>query len=182
MGKKVARYLNIDGIMFSQKDDIWLTKVPSHIYMVMLKSKAQSGSFDTNPFYFEAFDMNHLDVSVNGESFPSRAITTKFDKEQYKTGITQIYTNLLQNKEIAPSITLNDFVHGSAIFSINLEPELRVMNNSVFPLEKSANVRMEVGFAKPTPDVISLILYASFPEIISIDHSRAVSLEQTKTW
>ena len=156
-------------------DDAFIGRIPAHLYMVLTKAKAQAGRYDLNPLMLESFNLNRIDVNINGESFPASIVEPKFSNKTYRSHITQLYMNLMKNKDVAPSITLDEFLNGTCIIDVSLEPELRSLNNAVFPITKQGNLRVNLGFAKALEEVVSLIVYARFPAEISVDHGRAVS-------
>ena len=49
-------------------------QIPDKIYLCMVETKAYDGSSDTNPFYFQHFNVNYVTYLLNNRSIPNQPI------------------------------------------------------------------------------------------------------------
>ena len=140
-------------------DNIYQGRIPSRIIMALVSTKAMVGDMSKNPFNFQHFNVNYLDVIVNGKSLPlDRPLEPDFEKGQ----CSMAYYTLFDNG--CPCIiTPKKFQNGYTMYQF-------------FPttIKEGGNVRIELHFAKPLTETVTLIIYASFPKTYKIDASRSV--------
>ena len=64
-------------------DNIYQGRIPSRIIMALVSTKAMVGDMSKNPFNFQHFNVNYLDVIVNGKSLPlDRPLEVDFENGQ----------------------------------------------------------------------------------------------------
>ena len=164
-------------------DDIFQNIVPTKVIICMVSNEALSGSYKKNPFNFHHFNVNFVEVSVDGESVPGRAIQTKFSESSYTSHYVGAYLSLSRGHlpgQEEHSIERFDYGNGYALFSFDLEPEIKVDKNDedeFWPASRKGSMRVEMHFDKALSETISVIVYGTFPKTIKVDHTRAVVLE-----
>ena len=163
-------------------DDIFQNVVPTKVMICMVSNEALSGSYKKNPFNFQHFNVNFVEVSVDGESVPARAIQTKFKGTSYTSQYVTAYTSLSRSHlpgQVEHSIERFDYGNGYAIFMFDMEPEIKADKNDedeFWPASRKGSMRIEMKFDKALSETISIIVYGTFPKTIKIDHTRAIVL------
>ena len=66
------------------------------------------------------------------------------------------------------NVKRNDYVKGYCLYALEIDPYYS------FNVKRQGHCRLEMKFAKPLPESVTLILYATFQEILNIDSSRSV--------
>ena len=164
-------------------DDVFQNMVPTKVIICMVSNEALSGSYKKNPFNFQHFNVNFIEVSIDGESVPGRALKTKFTDSLYTSHYVGAYLSLSRGRlpgEEEHSIERFDYAKGYALFAFDMEPEIKADKNDedeFWPASKKGNMRVALQFDKALPETVSVIVYGTFPKTIKIDHTSAVVLE-----
>ena len=66
------------------------------------------------------------------------------------------------------NVKRNDYIKGYCLYALEIDPYYS------FNIKRQGHCRLEMKFAKPLPESATLILYATFPEILNIDSTRSV--------
>jgi hypothetical protein len=165
------------------KDDIFQNMIPVRVIICFVSNEALSGSYHKNPFNFQHYMANFIEVSVDGESVPGRALQTKFGSDFQDGNFIAAYLSLSRAVTLGKeehSISRSDYANGYTFFMFDLEPEIRSENgedDEFWPMAKRGHLRVEIHFDVGLPETISILMYGEFPKIIKVDHARNVLLE-----
>ena len=85
----------------------------------MVENKAYDGSSDTNPFYFQHFNVNHIAYLLNNRSIPNHPLKPNFKTKNY----VDCYSTLFRGGK-SPNISYEEFSKGAALFEIDIATEL----------------------------------------------------------
>lgn len=159
-------------------DQVWNGQLPRRMLMVMVDNAAENGSFSTNPFKFEHFEVNELTCNVNGENYPPVPMTPDFSKKQVK----EEYQNLFDSMEqVLTRPTLNitpeEFISGYTIFCWNFAPDFADGCSTHWNVVKRGYCRMRLVFANVLPKVISVLFIAEFDNLVQVDKDRNVTTD-----
>ena len=158
-------------------DDLFHSYIPNKLIITMVTSVAMNGNYTKNPFNFQNFDVNSIAVYVNGESLPTRPMKINYNgNKSTDANYVEAYQSLFMGngklgQDCGLNITRNDFVSGYALYLFNLS------NLQDEWYLKQGNTRLEIQYAKPLPETISLIAYGEFPQFIEIDSARNIILQ-----
>ena len=144
-------------------EDLFQGSVPSKLIVGLVSSEAYSGSYKKNPFNFRHYDCSSLGFYVDGQSYPSHPLQPNFEADQY----TDCYRTLTHFREDI-NITLDDYQNGYCLYVLDIDPYY------TFNTKRRGHCRLEIKFAKALPESVTLMVYATFPEVLSINQSRAV--------
>ena len=118
-------------------------------------------------FTFAHYDCNYVAFNVDGRSVPSVQYEPNFESKQYVSS----YTGLGMEDKQNCLITKEDFSGGYAIYAFNVTPHV---DRHCLPLIKKGHIRLEVKFAKPLPEAVTVVCYAHFQGLMTTDSSREV--------
>jgi hypothetical protein len=179
----IKRFTVAQGTYDFTKDDVFQNLIPIKLILCMVNNEALNGSFQKNPFNFKNYKVNFVEVSIDGESVPSRALQMKFGNNEEDGNYIDAYLSmtkgLLSGYE-DHSITREDYNSGYTFFVFDLEPELLPDNDNedeFWPSVKHGNLRIEFHFDVALSETISIIAYGIFPRIIKVDHARSVLID-----
>ena len=144
-------------------DDVFQGLVPCKLIVGLVSSAAYMGDYRKNPFYFRDYDCSLVGFYVDGQSYPSQPLRSNYEANQY---IDSYRTLTTFRKDV--NIDRYDFTEGYCLYVLEVDPYYS------FNTKRKGHCRLEMKFAKSLPESVTLILYATFPEILHIDASRSV--------
>ena len=154
-------------------DNIFYGQVPSKIIIGMVSNLAYSRDYAKNPFNFMNMGLNYLEINVDGQPVPSRPFRPNFDENDYISSYLSLLDSELDLKSMI-IVKPTDYASGYALYLFDIQSFL---SGSVVKITKwTIHVRLSVRFSKALVETINIIVYAKFPEIMSIDQSRNVNV------
>ncbi|XP_026290579.1 uncharacterized protein F54H12.2-like [Frankliniella occidentalis] len=158
-------------------DNLFMNQLPQRIIICLVDNKAFNGDYKLNPFNFQHFNLNYLQLQVDGTPVPSQPLTPDFPGELY----TQAYNTLFSGtgihwKDEGNNISWNDYAKGNTIFAFDLSPDLSA-SKPHWNLQRHGTLRLDLRFAAPLPNPINVICYAEFENLLQIDRNRNVIID-----
>ena len=144
-------------------DDVFQGLVPCKLIVGLVSSAAYMGDYRKNPFYFRNYDCSSVGFYVDSQSYPSQPLRPNYEAKQYIDSYRSLTTF---RKDV--NIDRYDYTEGYCLYVLEVDPYYS------FNIKRKGHCRLEMKFAKPLPESVTLILYATFPEILHIDASRSV--------
>ena len=140
--------LSIDNAVFGQ-----LTKP---LLFTMIKNEDVLGSLDTNPYYFQHFNLSHFTLFCKDKPIPSEGLAMNMGQE--KTSVL-VYNTLFEGSGIRhPNSGLQSthdmFVAGYFMLLFDLTPD-RATSEGHVSLPDQCNIRLELQFDKALADAIT---------------------------
>ena len=158
-------------------EDIWQGEVPTKLVVSFVKSQAYNGDYHLNPFHFEHFDVSDIGFFVNGEATPRPAYKLDFENGIYLQGLNSLYKitgKTMENSDIG--ITRETYQQGYTLIGFDVDPttspDFRYVGKP-----REGHTKLEIRFKRGLPTPVTVILYATFPENMTIDQARNVCLE-----
>ena len=158
-------------------EDIGQGEVPTRLVVGLVKSQAYNGDYHLNPFHFEHFAVSDMGFFVNGEATPRPAYKLDLESGIYLEGLNSLYKitgKTMENSDIG--ITRETYQQGYTLIGFDVDPttspDFRYMGKP-----REGHTKLEIRFKRGLPCPVTVILYATFPEIMTIDQSRNVRLE-----
>ena len=158
-------------------EDIWQGEVPSKLVVALVKSQAYNGDYHLNPFHFEHFDVSDIGFFVNGEATPRPAYKLDLENGIYLQGLNSLYKITGKTMETSDiGITRETYQQGYTLIGFDVDPttspDFRYVGKP-----REGHTKLEIRFQNGLPSPVTAILYATFPEIMTIDQARNVRLE-----
>ncbi|MCG8049145.1 MAG: hypothetical protein N0E48_26675 [Candidatus Thiodiazotropha endolucinida] len=144
-------------------DDIFQGLVPTKLVVGLVSSAAYTGDYSKNPLNFRTYDCSSVGLYVDGQSYPSQPLQPNYSAGQF----VDCYRTLTQFRNDI-NVSREDFEYGYCLYVLDIDPYY------AFNTKRRGHCRLELKFANPLPESVTLIMYASFPEILRIDESRSV--------
>ena len=158
-------------------EDIWQGEVPTRLVVGLVKSQAYNGDYHLNPYHFEHFDVSDIGFFVNGEATPHPAYKLDLENGIYLQGLNSLYKitgKTMENSDIG--ITRDRYQQGYTLVGFDVDPttspDFRYVGK---PWE--GHTKLEIRFKRGLPAPVTVILYATFPENMTIDQARNVRLQ-----
>ena len=185
MKTDIKKYSIPTDLLSFRIDNVYLGNVPVRLIFGINSEQGMNGSYTHNPFNFYHHHIRYVNVSVDNESIPGSAYQLKFSDENgpYTSNFIDAYLALFgREREFdiqyqGPSITRSDFAKGYSLFAYDFEPDVKNEDDGMaWPTFKRGNLRVEIQFEKKLPEPVCVVLFATFPSMIKVDHTRAVYL------
>ena len=162
------------------KEGLFTGQLPTRLVVGLVDNSAYNGSYGTNPYNFQHFNLNKFGVFLDGQQIPLRPLTSKFSEDggqQYILNYQTLYSGLnKQYKDFGSIVDREDYPNGYCLLCLDLTPDYS--GGGHFQLRKNGNLRLELGFAEPLPSTVNVVVYAEFESVIEIDRSRTVFVDQ----
>ena len=147
-------------------DDFFQGLIPCKQIVGLVSSAAYMGDYHKNPFYLREYDCSSVGFYVDGQSYPSQTLRPNYEANQY---IDSYRTLTTFRKDV--NIDRYDYTEGYCLNVLGVDPYYS------FNLKRKGHCRLEMKFAKPLQESVTLILYATLPELLNIDASRSVFVQ-----
>jgi hypothetical protein len=151
------------GSYTTQLENIYNGQIPQECIIAFVSSESYAGSYKRNPFDFKHYNLNHLEITVDGVSVPGTPIATNFKEGDYSDAYLRLL-NTNSNQELG--IFYEDFPNGYALFRFDLQP--------LPSKDQSGNLRLTARFAEALPEGVTLLIYSKFRDCFYIDHMRNI--------
>lgn len=151
--------------------------LPRQIVIGFVKADAVNGDYNLNPFNFEHFNCNFIALRINGIQVPSKGFRPDFKNKIIRRELRALYDNIgVNNASDDSGCNLNeeDFTGGFTLFCFDLTPDK--CNGFHFHESTNGTVDIEVSFAKPLEQAITVLCYSAFEQIIAITKERNILL------
>jgi hypothetical protein len=160
----------------SPLENVCLGILPSRIVISFVESSAFNGTYTTNPFNFEHFNHNYLNV-VTDSSLHITPLKPDYQNDLY----IQSYNTLSSATGInfgdsGIHITRYDFANGYNFNIFDLTPDIS-SHEPHLNAQTSGALRIEVQFRETLKKPITAIVFMEYNNIIEIDRNRRVTLD-----
>lgn len=159
------------------KESLFVGKLPRRLVIGLMDSAGFAGDVAKNPYAFHHFDVNSISVVVDGDRYPSRALTPDFTNGHYVEAFQTLFTGAgMANEDRALSINRHDYANGYTMYVIQLCPG--EPDSSVYELVQKGAIRLEMSFKNALPKTITALVYSEFQDQIEIDRDRNVVIDR----
>ncbi|XP_078603482.1 uncharacterized protein F54H12.2-like [Branchiostoma floridae x Branchiostoma japonicum] len=159
-------------------DNLFLGQVPKRVAIALVDNAAFQGSFGTNPFNFQHFNLNYISLCVNGQEVPHKALTPNFAEGQYIRSYMNLFgTTGKQGQDSGNQIARSDYDKGFTVWCYDLSPDLCGLGGDHFNIIRQGNLRLELHFAQALDQTVVAVVLAEFDNLLEIDRQRNISFD-----
>ena len=157
-------------------DNMFQGRIPTQMIVSLVKNKAFQGDYSLNPLNMQHFNVNYIDLNVNGRSIPNNSPL----EPNFETGeITPAYLTTFTGTGIygtprSNCITRKKFMSGYTIYVFGIDPSLQ--NGDQMPTRAGGNVKLEIKFSKALSDSVIVMVHTLFPQVLEIDAARNINI------
>ena len=171
----VMKYFPVsDNSTSARQENLFQGQVPTRVIVGCVSSNAFDGSHALNPFNFQHFHINYINLTVKGVKNPIKPITPNFP-HQSLTGFHSLLLGLRKwGRDEGVGFRRNDYPYGYCLFAWDLTPD-QSDSSDHFQLVRNSGVRLDMKFQNPLEDPINVIVYAEFENMIMVDADRNVT-------
>ena len=153
-------------------DNVFTSALPDLVIMGMVNDDTFVGGYhQPSPFNFQHFNVNRVDMKVNGSQRPSGGYTPSWNNGNYIKDYWTFLSELgYDTGDKCAQISPIEWEFGYTLFAFRLTPG-PIGSGVAGPRThaKSGNARLELSFAQPTPNNIKIILMYQSPAVLEID-------------
>jgi hypothetical protein len=158
-------------------DNIYIGLLPKRIIIGMVRNTAFNGSYRTNPYNFEHFNLNFLSLYIDSIQIPSKPFTPDFGNELFMREYNSLFSGSgIHYSDSGNDISHDDYYQGYFFICADLTPDLS-SNFSHWQIQKNGTLRIELRFAEALAESVTVILFSEFDNLIEIDKNRQVVLD-----
>lgn len=153
-------------------------QLPNRIIAGFVKSKAFSGSLDTDAFKFEPFKLEYISLVCNGRAVPSLPVTADFENNQFRRAY-HLLLDTLQGPCVdneALGISTEDYKSSSCFFGFTLAKSLTGASEAL-PRRENGYVNAKIRFNEVLPDNVNAIFFLEYSNFVEIDSARNVYMD-----
>ena len=149
-------------------------KLPEQLFVGMLPQASFNGDQEKNPFNFKPYNLREVNLVVNGLLEPPNRYTLDISSSD----TAGFYLDFLENIGIAGDnkeigISKKDYYNGNFLIAFDRSPD---KSNRYRPFMTEGGVMdINLHLRSPTSEVMTLIVYATYSDIISIDEYSTIT-------
>lgn len=159
-------------------EDLFQGEVPDRLLVGMVDSSAYNGDFQRNPLRFKHFNVASMGFYVDGEPTPRAPYEFDFKDCEYLQGLQSLYkVSGKWNENTDIGISRDDYRQGYCIVGFEGDPTSSG-NNAYVGKRRKGRIRFTIRFHKALKKGVTIIFYATFPEVMEINQARLITLTQ----
>ncbi|KAK3922312.1 hypothetical protein KUF71_011781 [Frankliniella fusca] len=158
-------------------DNLFLNSLPQRVIFGFVDNRAFNGDYTRNPFNFQHFNLNYIQMHVDGDPVPAQPLTPDFSNDLYMECYNTLFSGTgIHWKDEGNNISWSAYPKGSTLFAFDLSPDWSA-NQPHWNLQRQGTLRLDLRFAAPLAQPINCIIYAEFQNLIEIDKNRNVIVD-----
>jgi hypothetical protein len=153
---------------------IFRDHIPRQIVMVLVKQTRVDGRKNENPFYFQPYGVNYINLKVDGQNYPPNPYQPDFENGLISRELRALYDNTgTHNSDGGFNISREMFTDGYTIFAWDLTPDS--CNGWHYHNAIGRGIDLDLTFSAPLANTANLLIYASFESSLFINKENIVS-------
>lgn len=153
-------------------DDFLCGTCPSNVYVTLVRADAYAGSYSKNPYNFQNFDLNYIQILIDGNSV-GPALQPNYSTKDY----TESFLSVFGDRYPAHGgnwLWRSDYPAGYTIYRFKIEGQVEP---GIMTLPKKAHTRLNIRFTKALPEAVTVIVYSQYPSLMKINKARDIIQE-----
>jgi hypothetical protein len=165
------------GVHNKTLDSLFTGQMPTRCIVALVNNNAFNGSYPTNPFKFEHYNLSYFSFYMDGQQIPSKPFTPNFEDNLYIRAYNSLFDGSgIFHKDVGMDISRDDFAKGYCLICTDMTPDLSC-HEGHWCLIKNGNLRLELRFKEALEETITVVCFAEFSNLIEIDAHRNVILD-----
>ena len=155
--------------------NLFQNRLPKSLIIGMVATGAYNGTANTNPYNFQHFDVNHVQVIRNGVAIPNEPYTPDWDNLLYNRELRAFFDNIgIQTDNLSCGMTRRLYRGGATLFAFDFSPDL--CNGFHWHRREPGGIMdIILKFKRPTPvGGVTVMLFAVYDALVSIDLDQQV--------
>jgi len=172
---KIKNFLLQSGTSNTTIQNVLTGSLPQSLVICFLDARAFNGDVSQNPFTFQHFNLNNLNLKVNGNPFHPRPFTPDYADGDYMREYRNLFDHSgCQHSNNVVTIGPKEFVSNSNFYIYDFSPDL--CNSFHQHPSKNGYIEIDIGWSTPLTNNIYMLVYSSHKQTITIDYNRNVNI------
>lgn len=158
--------------LYAQFHNVINGQIPRRMFLMMVPHRAFSGASDVDPYEFNHYKITEAIAFIDGMPFPDHPYKPDFVKGHIAREYRALFESLQQtNYQPCLQLTKSEFIDKNTILAFNFSPDWSGGPGPTSPatLVKHGNLRIDLRFAEPLPETITVLCYCEYDNCISFD-------------
>ena len=171
--KVQVKHLTIPANVTTQDfDGIYDGALPDLVVVGLVADEDFAGHYNRNPFNFQAFNVNRMELMRNGVRRPTYGYTPNFTTKQYNEDYTTLLSQLKLNKgDKCLALTPEEWANGYTLYAFQVtDGPIGSGANSPRSAISTGKLRLSIGFSAANTTSIKVILLSQSVGFIDINH------------
>lgn len=161
------------GLRNSSEENLFNGQLPKRIVLGFVSNNAYNGTYMTNPFNFQHFNVEQLGLTVDGQQIPGKPLQPNFDTNEYVQSYMSLFTGTgMSFKDDGNDISRDEYKAGYTLFAYDLTPDME--EGGHVQLIKHGVISLNLKFRQALAHSINVIVYAEFENLVEIDKHRQI--------
>lgn len=162
------------GLNNTTLENIYIGTMPERVIIGLVSHEACSGSLRLNPYNFQHYNLNFLQLYIDSEPIPAKPLQVDFNNDQYISAYLTLFTGTnIFYKDDGMDISREEYPKGYCLLAFDLTPDLSC-SESHWNSTRKGQLRLELGFSSPLVETVSCIIYSEFQSLMEIDKDRNI--------
>jgi hypothetical protein len=165
---KIKTFLINSGTSSTHIQNLSTGNLPKTIIIGFVENKAYDGAINKNPYCFKHFDLNFINLFINGEPYYKQPLQPNYEKGNYLTEYQSMLENLgVHHTNTNFVISMEQFKNGYNFYCFDFTPDL--CNSYHNHYTKQGQIDIELHWAKDLAQNIKMIVYSTYNQTLTID-------------
>ena len=161
------------GVRSGNEENLFSGQIPKRIVLGFVSNNGYNGSFTTNPFNFEHFNVEQINLTVDGQQMPAKPLQMNFADNEYIQSYMTLFSGTgMSFKDDGNNVSRDEYKAGFTLFAYDLTPDMEESGH--VQLIKQGIVSLGLKFRDALAAAVNVIVYAEFENLIEIDKHRQV--------
>ena len=158
------------GTLQNTNENLISGHLPDRIVLALVNSTNLHGTYATNPFAFEHFNLSHISLNVNGDQITTQGTEVDLTGPRVALSYLSIFDGLgVSNCDQGVDLKISEYTQGKILHVFNLRHA-----REAFCPPKFGNVAINLRFRAALPSTITVICYAEYQSVMYINQNRQV--------
>ena len=142
---------------------------PEKLIVGLVSSSAYVGNYQNNPFNFQHFNISEIAFYLDNTSLPGKPLQLNFGETPENSSYLLAYENLRAVAAPEMKISYADFHRGYTLLVFDLRTD---QTDDLLSTKRNGQMRLELRFAQPLAEAVTVITYGKYRTTLSIDQAR----------
>ncbi len=142
--------------------------VPKMVVIAQIATQALNGDYNLNALEFEHFNLNKINLKLNGSQIPQQPLTPDFDNLLCTRSYVELFKNTGKFRTNETNlIDRATFIHGCTIFPFDLTPDQ--CNGHHIHGGSEGTLELDLGWSVALPRPITILVYMTADQVVMIN-------------
>ncbi len=150
--------------------------LPRRVILAMVEADSFYGNLKKNPFNFEHFNLNYIQLTAGGKLYPPKPLEPDFTKNNFTLAYSMLNETMKTDTGAPCGITRKQFKNGYMLFCFDLSQDYSG-SAMYFNLQQTGSLELMVRFKSDLAQPIKVIFYMEFDGVLTLDRFRRFYLD-----